>query len=57
MKKFKQRLLCLLGFHDWIMDKDTIVKANRTCKRCGKWQYSMYDMTYGDIYWVNGKYW
>ena len=50
-------VMCRFGYHYWLMDKDTIVKCNRTCTRCGKWQHSMYDMAYGDTYWVDGKYW
>ncbi len=51
------RVMCRLGFHDWLLDKKTVVKCNRTCRRCDKQQHSMYDMTYGYTYWVNGKYW
>jgi len=60
-KKLKQWFLrvvvCRLGFHDWLMDKGTIIKCNRTCKRCGKKMHSCYDMSYGDTIWLNGHYW
>jgi len=54
---FLHVVMCRFGFHDWLMDKDTVVKCNRTCRKCDKWQHSMYDMSYGDTYWVDGKYW
>ena len=54
---FLHVVMCRLGFHDWLMDKETVVKCNRTCRRCNKWEHSMYDMNYGDNYWVDGKYW
>lgn len=53
----KKNILCFFGIHNWEYDKNTIVKCNRTCKKCHKSQHSMYDMAYGVTYWVNGVYW
>jgi len=43
--------------HKWVYDKPTYYKCNRTCSKCNKKQHSMYDMTYGGTYWVDGIYW
>lgn len=55
MKKlFKKLFECR---HDWDRDKDEIVKCNRKCTKCGVWQHSMYDMSWGETFWADGKYW
>ena len=48
---------CYFGFHKWKYDKPTIVKCNKTCKRCGKKMHSCYDMSYGETVWLKGHYW
>ncbi len=59
MKKLSQLKQWILSicFHDWVMDKKTVVECNRKCRKCGKWQHSVYDMAYGSTYWVDGKHW
>lgn len=52
-----KKLKCLLGYHKWKYDKDTIVKANRECTECGEVEHSMHDMSYGETFWVKGKGW
>lgn len=54
---FLKHVMCRLGYHDWMMDRDTIVKCNRVCIRCNKWQHSMYDLSYGETSWEEGKRW
>lgn len=44
-------------FHKWKKDQETDVRCNRTCTKCSKEEHSIYDMTYGKIYWVDGLYW
>ena len=43
--------------HKWVYDTPTQYKCNKTCSKCNKQQHSIYDMTYGDTYWVDGIYW
>lgn len=51
------KLLCFLGCHFW----QTIFSENprevRKCKICGKIQSSVYDMSTGETYFVNGNIW
>tara|TARA_R100000951_G_scaffold114921_1_gene121353 strand:+ start:698 stop:871 length:174 start_codon:yes stop_codon:yes gene_type:complete len=57
MKILLSKIACLFGFHDWVYDKETVVKCNRECKKCKKSQHSVYDMGYGETVWSDGKYW
>lgn len=55
MIRLFSRFLCKIGKHNWLYDSDKHT-ANRCCRRCNKWQHPVYDLTYGDTYYVAGYY-
>jgi len=55
--KNKKPLLCYLGYHIWEITYIKGPKRERTCKICNKIQSTMYDMSYGETYWTNGRIW
>jgi len=50
-----RKLLCKLGHHSWVYNsiKHT---ANRCCRHCDRWEHPVYDMAYGETYYVEGRY-
>jgi len=55
MTHFFSKFLCKIGKHDWLYDSNKHT-ANRCCKRCKKWQHPVYDLSYGETYYVDGYY-
>lgn len=55
--KIKRKIICFFNIHKWVYNKNTIVKCNKTCEICGKKMSSMYDISYGETYWINGNIW
>jgi len=46
------RLLCFLGWHDWLLNHPNIELGTiRTCRRCGRKESASYDMAYGCTIW------
>jgi len=43
--------------HDWITIFESGNKVVQKCGKCGRMRSSMYDMVYGNTYWVYGDWW
>ena len=45
--------LCLVGLHDWLYNSHKVnIDTIRVCRRCNRWERAMYDMAYGQTYWI-----
>ena len=53
---FPRKLRCLLA-HKWVDVYSDGPHKERQCSKCGVYQSSMYDMTYGCSYWTPGRLW
>ena len=52
IKKIKIKpIKCLLGLHKWKYDSSRH-NANRCCDRCGRWEQPIYDMAFGEVYYI-----
>lgn len=53
--KIPDRLLCYVGVHRFVKKNHSKYMSFRVCKYCGLEQFGEYDMTYGEIVWMNIK--
>lgn len=51
------RIRCSLGMHDWQSIYEDGPRLVERCARCAVERSTMYDMAYGNTYWVRGNLW
>ncbi len=48
---------CRLTFHDWVTVYEDGPRIVQRCRRCRRCRSTMYDLLYGETYWVDGDRW
>ena len=51
------KLICRFGVHNWVRIYAKGPKKVDRCSHCGACRSTMYDMTYGETYWIPGDCW